>query len=80
MSVTELKTSLTELINTTDDVDTLEQMIAFYRQLHSHEDWWNELSPEQQAQIKKGSLQASEGQVVSKEQVREAVKDFWTNP
>jgi predicted transcriptional regulator len=80
MSVTELKTSLTELINTTDDVDTLEQMIAFYRQLHSHEDWWNELSPEQQAQIKKGSLQASEGQVVSKEQVREAVKDLWTNP
>ncbi|MBE2209007.1 MAG: hypothetical protein IAE84_15550 [Saprospiraceae bacterium] len=80
MSVTELRTSLTELINTTDDVDTLEQMIAFYRQLHSHEDWWNELSPEQQAQIKKGSLQASEGQVVSKEQVREAVKDLWTNP
>ena len=80
MSVTELKTSLTELINTTDDVDTLEQMIAFYRQLHSHEDWWNELSPEQQAQIKKGSLQASKGQVVSKEQVREAVKDLWTNP
>ena len=80
MSVTELKISLTELINTTDDADTLEQMIAFYRQLRSHEDWWDELSSEQQAQIKNGSLQASEGQFVSKENVREAVKDLWTNP
>ena len=73
MSVTELKNSLTELINTTDDADTLEQMIAFYRQLRNDDDWWDELSTEQQALIKNGSLQAAEGQIVSKEHVREAV-------
>lgn len=79
MSVTELKNSLTELINTTDDADTLEQMIAFYRQLRNDDDWWDELSTEQQALIKNGSLQAAEGQIVSKEHVREAVESLLAN-
>ena len=76
MSPTQIKTHLHQLIDETDDVHLLTDLIEQIEEKKSSTDWWDLLSNAQQERILQSEEQYKNGQIVSNEAVLEKVRQW----
>lgn len=70
-----MKTQLHRLIEETDDETLLAEWVEQLEQT-KQEDWWEALSPAQQARLHQSELQHQEGRVVSNEVVLDKIRQW----
>ena len=67
MDIQSKKLELIQWLATVDDPDILKEFIALKQTKES--DWWDEISPEERAEIEEGLDQADKGEVTPHEEV-----------
>ena len=73
MDIQAIKLELMQLLLNTQKEEVLTRLKAVFEQ--EREDFWDELSEEDQAAINEGLIQLDKGDYVSHQSVRKAVKD-----
>ena len=77
MTTLEVKQDIIQWVIALKDMDTLKELMTFKkRSLNSTIDWWDELSPSQQASIKRGLEDFKNGRVHTQEEA-EAIYGKW---
>lgn len=73
MNIETRKISLAQYILSLQKEDVLAKFEEFVADLKNKNDWWDELTPEQQENAKTGLKQLKDGQGIPHEQVRERI-------
>ncbi len=76
MNPTQIKTHLHQLIDETDDVQLLTDLVEQIEETKNGVDWWDGLSQRQQQRILLSEEQYEKGQVVSNEIVLEKIRQW----
>jgi hypothetical protein len=69
MNAVDLKSDLYRLIENIDDVDVLEAVKVLLSSRLPHNDWWNEISEDERAEIDEGLKQADRGETRTTEEI-----------
>jgi predicted phosphohydrolase len=76
MDSTQIKTHLHQLIDETNDLQLLTDLVEQIEETKSGTDWWDTLSKGQQQRVLQSEEQYKNGQVVSNETVLEKIRQW----
>ena len=76
MDSQQIKTHLHQLIDETDDVQLLTELVEQIKETKNGVDWWDTLSPNQQQRILQSEKQYENGEVISNEVVLEKIRQW----
>lgn len=74
MDIQSQKLELIQWLANVDDPEILKEFLALKQAKQS--DWWDEISPEERAEIEEGLAQADRGDVTAHEEVMEKYKKW----
>lgn len=75
-SLSELKVRLTQQLLVTDDIDVLAEVQAILERASSPDDWWEDLTPEEQAGLDEADGQLDAGESFTNDEVIAKVKEW----
>jgi hypothetical protein len=79
MATSELKNNLIQLILDVDNVSLLEHLTDYFKAANEKQEWWDTISPTQQAFILRSSEQIKEGKVIPHAVVKERINQILAN-
>ncbi len=78
MNTAELKNQLHKLIVETDDLEVLNKIQSYCRQLQTkNSDWWDELSDSSKKDIEEGVQQADNSNLIDHKEARKRIDNFF---